>query len=630
VHLPLEARLENNAVPKSFLLQDEAARVHRPAPGVLTQSLAPTLQGLSQFDPGIAKSSLGRSDNLTPPSESASPAQPLRMLEDYITGHMNFASLNDSFIKARRSVAGPEPLASSRSRADRQRSDSSTADQPVAEFDAKLLLLGNVEENGAWWTGPGQRAPRTPPTLASTDAPKHPSLVSLASPRIDWFELDDWYDLVINGTNSWRSVHHGMQTQGICATISKECGLQIDEQLRQAQEHARKTLLAATERLLRRPGGRISEPGDLRFLLIILANPLLHPSFAAATMSATVRIGTNAVGELQQGSSDKANTHRYNSLVKRILGLLANSPEDCRRYLISWLAHYSHAQLNRTKELVYNFLVYRLRRQIEKRRAGVPAPSDGLIPSLEASQTPAVLHATLGRPPTLRRGTAPARQKVPNVYVEDWQVEAAVAVLAWIAAANDRSHQAGRGFSASPSSGRAMPLSDFYVPLLDQFDLVSDFERWESKSANGFAFVQYPFLLSIGAKTRILEHDARRQMDSRARDAFFDSIMRRRTVEQFLTLNVRRDCLVEDSLKAVSEVIGSGSEDVKKALRIVFRGEEGLDAGGLRKEWFLLLVREVFHPDHGKFSMYFSLFLDRSEVRCAVPPILGACPDYCD
>lgn len=88
-------------------------------------------------------------------------------------------------------------------------------------------------------------------------------------------------------------------------------------------------------------------------------------------------------------------------------------------------------------------------------------------------------------------------------------------------------------------------------------------------------------------------------MQSKARDAFFDSIMSRRAIEQYLVLNVRRDCLVEDSLTAVSAVIGSGSEDIKKGLRIAFRGEEGVDAGGLRKEWFLLLVREVFNPDHG-------------------------------
>jgi E3 ubiquitin-protein ligase HECTD2 len=61
---------------------------------------------------------------------------------------------------------------------------------------------------------------------------------------------------------------------------------------------------------------------------------------------------------------------------------------------------------------------------------------------------------------------------------------------------------------------------------------------------------------------------------------------------------------VEDSLKGVSEVVGSGGEEIKKGLRIEFKGEEGIDAGGLRKEWFLLLVRDVFNPEHG---MYISL-----------------------
>ncbi len=74
----------------------------------------------------------------------------------------------------------------------------------------------------------------------------------------------------------------------------------------------------------------------------------------------------------------------------------------------------------------------------------------------------------------------------------------------------------------------------------------------------------------------------------------------RKTVNQYLVLRVRRDCLVEDSLKSVSEVVGTGGEEIKKGLRIEFRGEEGIDAGGLRKEWFLLLVRDVFNPEHGK------------------------------
>lgn len=42
--------------------------------------------------------------------------------------------------------------------------------------------------------------------------------------------------------------------------------------------------------------------------------------------------------------------------------------------------------------------------------------------------------------------------------------------------------------------------------------------------------------------------------------------------------------------------------DLKKSLRIEFIGEDGVDAGGLRKEWFLLLVRQLFDPQFGTYS----------------------------
>lgn len=40
--------------------------------------------------------------------------------------------------------------------------------------------------------------------------------------------------------------------------------------------------------------------------------------------------------------------------------------------------------------------------------------------------------------------------------------------------------------------------------------------------------------------------------------------------------------------------------DLKKKLRVTFVGEAGLDLGGLTKEWFLLLVRQIFHTDYGE------------------------------
>lgn len=63
----------------------------------------------------------------------------------------------------------------------------------------------------------------------------------------------------------------------------------------------------------------------------------------------------------------------------------------------------------------------------------------------------------------------------------------------------------------------------------------------------------------------------------------------------FLNLNIRRSHLVSDSLMEIARK----QNDLKKKLKVTFVGEPGLDMGGLTKEWFLLLIRHIFHPDYG-------------------------------
>nr|POE53594.1 putative e3 ubiquitin-protein ligase mug30 [Quercus suber] len=130
--------------------------------------------------------------------------------------------------------------------------------------------------------------------------------------------------------------------------------------------------------------------------------------------------------------------------------------------------------------------------------------------------------------------------------------------------------------------------------------MIADFKLWESRR-DKFAFCQYPLFISMGAKIRILEYDARRQMESKAREAYFDQVIRQRAIDGYFHLRVRRECLVDDSLRQISEAVGTGQEELKKGLRVHFTGEEGVDAGGPRKEWFLMLIRDIFDPNHGLF-----------------------------
>ncbi|KAG7285282.1 hypothetical protein NEMBOFW57_009903 [Staphylotrichum longicolle] len=505
----------------------------------------------------------------------------------------------------------------------------------VPELDPKLLLLGEIGENGTWWTGYEDAVPGR--TLSSRS--RHgQSTVSSRSPHIDWAELEEWYATAIQAARPWPEVYAGLVAEEPSLAVSRAVLQNLEAQILTGQDHAQKALLKASETILKRPGGRITQPQDLRFLLIITANPLLHASYKLYSGKFQPASAAPSPHSATSPRGSGPTSGRHSVIIKRIVGLMSNAPAECHTHLAAWFARYSEPSFVQTKDLISGFLAYRLIRQNEKKYEAQIDFTAGLIPSMGPSNSAAALHAALGQAP---RSKKKQQEKKKVVYQEDWQIRAAAQVLGFLFAANNMGH-ARHGLGHRPDSpgnrnrelvkapGQMLATSDFYMTLLDDSDLVADFEAWERKQGR-FSFCQHPFLLSIGAKIQILEHDARRQMETKARDAFFDSIMTNRVVQQFLVLDIRRECLVEDSLKAVSEVIGGGGEEIKKGLKINFKGEEGVDAGGLRKEWFLLLVREVFNPDHGMFLYdedshycYFNqLSLEPSEQFFLVGVVLG-------
>lgn len=64
-------------------------------------------------------------------------------------------------------------------------------------------------------------------------------------------------------------------------------------------------------------------------------------------------------------------------------------------------------------------------------------------------------------------------------------------------------------------------------------------------------------------------------------------------------IKIRRERLLEDSFR---EVMRQTPEDLKKRLMIKFEGEEGLDYGGVSREFFQQLSHEVFNPAYGLFK----------------------------
>lgn len=174
-----------------------------------------------------------------------------------------------------------------------------------------------------------------------------------------------------------------------------------------------------------------------------------------------------------------------------------------------------------------------------------------------------------------------------------------------------------------------LPLYAFYNSLVDFVNVKLDFDNWLSKKRtteylssteppvqsvidyikgtsslldlgdsvkpNQFFFCQYPYVISLGGKISILQYEARRQMERKAEEAFITSLDKRVTMDVYFKVRVRRDFIVQDSL----DCIRVNQNNLKKSIKVQFINEPGIDAGGLKKEWFLLLTRALFSPMTG-------------------------------
>ncbi|KAK3698694.1 hypothetical protein RRG08_046196 [Elysia crispata] len=184
----------------------------------------------------------------------------------------------------------------------------------------------------------------------------------------------------------------------------------------------------------------------------------------------------------------------------------------------------------------------------------------------------------------------PKMEDLPPLSKCSWWIPSATKVLALFNAAN--------GLLTPP----LVQYIEFYNSTLDHLDLMAEYYAWQNPSSHaGFSFCQYPFILSITAKRTILQKDSEQQMIIMARKSLVAKVQRRQLPDigmLFLNLTVRRSHLVSDSLNEIAKK----QHDLKKKLKVSFAGEPGLDMGGLTKEWFLLLIRQIFLPNYGMFT----------------------------
>lgn len=168
-------------------------------------------------------------------------------------------------------------------------------------------------------------------------------------------------------------------------------------------------------------------------------------------------------------------------------------------------------------------------------------------------------------------------------------------------------------------------FSSFYNATAIEFDedaIISDFRHWlkvrEDPTSNLFTFSRFPCLVDTRFKSKLLQFEGIISHQNAQQEAIVAALFsiggRRRNIENemYCILQVRRDRLLETTVDQMTK----NSARFNKPLKVVFVGEEGVDAGGVTKEFFQLTTRQLFNQGFGMFTQ-----MEPSRVLWFMPDI---------
>eukprot|EP00298_Acanthocystis_sp_HF-20_P015157 c21042_g1_i1.p1 GENE.c21042_g1_i1~~c21042_g1_i1.p1 ORF type:complete len:724 (+),score=259.82 c21042_g1_i1:44-2173(+) len=185
-------------------------------------------------------------------------------------------------------------------------------------------------------------------------------------------------------------------------------------------------------------------------------------------------------------------------------------------------------------------------------------------------------------------------------------IVAACNTMGWVFYANQQS--------------RVVPIPYFYNSFLNQasnfenpnpesqqiqpkIHIKEHFANWIQGILKGnsvvITFCNFPFLLDPHSKGKIMQWENEVTMVQ----GFEQGILEQLFVGfgfPLLTLSVRRDYIVRDT---IAQLLSASERDLKKILKVDFIGEEAVDAGGVQKEFFQIIIRELFNINFGMFTV---------------------------
>ena len=143
-----------------------------------------------------------------------------------------------------------------------------------------------------------------------------------------------------------------------------------------------------------------------------------------------------------------------------------------------------------------------------------------------------------------------------------------------------------------------IPRQAFYIRDLPKYiDFFEAYDRFVNKY-DQFSFCNYPFVLDEVAKTNLLSISNIHQMKTEIQHS--RSVRPRLPNNFHFTIVVSRGNIIQDTLNVLT--VPKIEESIRKPLIIKFKGELGQDEGGVKKEFFMILVRDVLSPSYGMFK----------------------------
>ncbi|XP_068604169.1 NEDD4-like E3 ubiquitin-protein ligase WWP1 [Brachionichthys hirsutus] len=102
--------------------------------------------------------------------------------------------------------------------------------------------------------------------------------------------------------------------------------------------------------------------------------------------------------------------------------------------------------------------------------------------------------------------------------------------------------------------------------------------------------------------------------------AHFRYLCQSNALPSHVKITVSRQTLFEDSFQ---QIMALKPYDLRRRLYVIFKGEEGLDYGGLAREWFFLLSHEVLNPMYCLFE-----YAGKSNYCLQINPASAINPDH--